>query len=90
MGKWFYIEIPHPVPATRQRLGREASAWENIELPGLLPDEPMRPRHARQAAMAALGRAHGCTVWSDDGWGYALYPNGCNRVWRTWKWEGEE
>jgi len=48
-----------------------------VTLNGVLPDERLTPKMARQAARAAFGESDGAiTVWSNDEYGYRLYAKG--------------
>jgi hypothetical protein len=40
----------------------------------------LNPTLARAAARIAFGHARGCEVWSDEGFGYRLYPNSHRKV----------
>ncbi len=50
---------------------------------------PLRPRHAKRAAIKA-GRGFGVRVWSWDSYGYAVYPESARLMVRRFKWEGED
>jgi hypothetical protein len=51
-----------------------------IELSGVDEDEPLTPKLAVSAAMAACGHRNRVTVWSDDEYGYRLYVKSARKL----------
>jgi hypothetical protein len=51
-----------------------------VKLNGVGEDEPLTPKMAASAAIAACGHRDGVTVWSDGGYGYRLYKNGHRKL----------
>ncbi len=53
--------------------------WRDVTL-SISPAKPLRPQMARLVAAQAVGQDHGVIVWSNDEYGYALYPETHRRI----------
>lgn len=51
-----------------------------VELNGVSEDERLTPKMARRAARVACGHNNGVTVWSNEDYGYRLYPRSARKL----------
>lgn len=52
-----------------------------VNLNGIMPDEPLTPKMAAQAARIGFGHRNGVTVWDNDfDYGYRLYKNSARKL----------
>lgn len=54
-----------------------------VQLPGILANQPLTPKLARQAARMACGQATRATVWDEGaGVGYRLYAQSARKLYK--------